>query len=217
MQQVSPTETKILLDLLAHTRSIPGDVVELGCYKADTSVLFQKYLESVAKSTSPISNPSQNTQESITISSTPLAPKRLWLYDSFAGLPAKTSADNSVAGDQFKEGELLVTKKYVITKFKKAGLKLPIIKKAFFKDLDPETDLPHIISFAFLDGDLYESIKTSLRLVVPKISPGGIIVVHDYNNPELPGSARAVDEYLSRHPKNSPALQVQETLAILRY
>ena len=106
-----------------------------------------------------------------------------------------------------------MTKREVVAKFKKAGLRVPRIKKAFFEDL-LDQDLPPQISFAFLDGDLYGSIKTSLALVTPRLTPGAIIVVHDYNNPELPGSAKAVDEYLRNHPTKK--LAQKATLAIIR-
>ncbi|MBQ3309385.1 class I SAM-dependent methyltransferase [Candidatus Saccharibacteria bacterium] len=207
MEQVSQKETQILLELLEKSLATPGDVVELGCYKGDTSILFQKLLQEKAPA------------------------KKLWLYDSFAGLPQKTKEDNSAAGDQFKEGELFVTKKEVITKFKKHNLKLPIIKKNFFENLNPALDLPEKIAFAFLDGDLYTSIKTSLKLVAPKIQKNGVIVVHDYNNPELPGVSHAVDEFISQAPSSrlslssspssslpllpQPNLQRRESLAIL--
>ncbi|MDO4978677.1 MAG: TylF/MycF/NovP-related O-methyltransferase [Candidatus Saccharibacteria bacterium] len=188
LQQVSDKETEILLDLLEKYSDVEGDVVEFGCYKGDTSVKFQKYLQ-------------KNTN------------KTLWIYDSFEGLPKKTVEDASSAGDNFKEGELFVTKREVIEKFKKAGIRIPRIRKNFFENLDPASDLPEKISYAFLDGDLYGSIKTSLNLVLPKFTSNGVIVVHDYNNPELPGSARAVDEFMAVH-KNF-ALQKRETLAII--
>ena len=72
---------------------------------------------------------------------------------------------------------------------------MPVIKKAWFRDLASE-DVPERIAFAFLDGDFYESIRDSLRLVVPRMSEGGVIVVHDYNNPALPGVRRAVEEWV---------------------
>jgi O-methyltransferase len=72
---------------------------------------------------------------------------------------------------------------------------VPVIKKAWFGDLI-ETDLPERIAFAFLDGDLYESMRDSLQLVEGRMAEGGVIIVHDYNNPALPGVARAVDEWL---------------------
>lgn len=138
--------------------------------------------------------------------------RRLWIYDSFAGLPEKSAKDFSGAGANFKAGELLVTKREVVDKLRRAGLHNVIIKKAWFSDLTP-TDLPEKIAFAFLDGDLYDSIKTSLGLVLPLLAPRGVIIVHDYNNSELPGASRAVDEFLARHPEFR--LKVQHRLAIL--
>ena len=207
MQQVTARETEILLQELTKTltHNVPGDVVEFGCYKADTSVLYQKLLESMGHGGSiPSENQANQTSQKI-----------LWLYDSFEGLPAKTREDNSAAGDAFQAGELLVTKREVIEKFKKMGLKLPKIKKAFFDDLDIIYDIPEKISYAFLDGDLYQSIKTSLHLVTEKMSQGSVIIVHDYNNPELPGSARAVDEWLKSHQVKITSFRVAETLAII--
>ena len=207
MQQVTARETEILLQELKKTlnNNVPGDVVEFGCYKADTSVLYQKLLESMGHGGAFQSeNQTSSTNQ-----------KTLWLYDSFEGLPAKTREDNSAAGDAFQAGELLVTKREVIEKFKKMGLKLPKIKKAFFDDVDIIYDIPEKISYAFLDGDLYQSIKTSLRLVAEKMSQGGVIIVHDYNNPELPGSSRAVDEWLKAHQAKVASFRVAETLAII--
>lgn len=189
MEQVSKQETEEILRLAEKSLSAAGDYVELGCYKGDTSILLAKLLK------------------------TNKSDKKLWLYDSFAGLPEKTTEDSSTAGTQFKAGELFVSKREVVEKFKRSGLPMPIIKKAFFETLDPVSDLPETISFAFLDGDLYSSIKTSLKLVVPKLDQKGIIIVHDYNNPELPGSSRAVDDFLRAH--SEFRLAQRHTLAIL--
>ena len=189
MEQVTKQETEEILRLAEKSLSAAGDFVELGCYKGETSLLLARLLKSHG------------------------ADKKLWLYDSFAGLPEKTAEDASTAGEQFKAGELLVSKREVVEKFKRSGLPFPIIKKAFFEDLDPSADLPTAIAFAFCDGDLYGSSKTSLRLVLPKLSKDGVIIVHDYNNPELPGSSRAVDEFLRAHPDFR--LTQKHTLAIL--
>lgn len=190
-QQVSDKETAILLELLKSSVDVDGDVVEFGCYKGDTSLLFQKILEK-----------EPNFRE-----------KHLWLYDSFEGLPAKTKEDSSVAGDNFKAGELLVTKREVIMRFKKAGLRIPHIRKNFFENLDQNQDLPVQISFAFLDGDLYQSIKTSLNLIWDKLGENAIVVVHDYNNPELPGVSKALEEWSKNH---QFTITQQETLAIIQ-
>lgn len=189
-QQVSDKETEILLQIAREAISDVGDYVEMGCYRGDTSLLLQKMLVSEAPG------------------------KRLWIYDSFAGLPKRVSEDSSVAGDAFSAGKLYVTKREVVEKFKRAGVRLPIIRKRFFEELDAEADFPKEIAFAFLDGDLYTSIRSSLRLVGPKMVENGVIVVHDYNNPQLPGVSRAVEEWLAAN-KNK-RLTVRETLAIIR-
>ena len=167
-------ETEKIIEIAKRCFLVEGDFVELGCYRGDTSLLLAELLveKSVEK---PV--------------------KKLWIYDSFEGLPEKTDNDESELGRDFRKGELAVTKREVKQRFLRAGLPVPIIKKAWFDELTG-ADLPERIAFAFLDGDLYESIRDSLRLIEDKINKGGVIMVHDYNNPALPGVARAVDEWL---------------------
>lgn len=166
--QVSAEETERIIKLARESLSVSGDFVELGCYKGDTSLLLAEVLRN--------------------------STKKLWIYDSFEGLPEKSSEDESVLGANFKGGELFVTKREVKERFLRAGLPVPVIKKGWFSELVSE-DLPEEIAFAFLDGDFYESIRDSLKLVAPKMNENGIIVVHDYSNPALPGVKKAVDEF----------------------
>lgn len=188
--QVTPAETATILETAKKCLDLPGDFVELGCYRGDTSVLLGKLLQDHTKN----------------------SPKHLWIYDSFAGLPEKTKEDSSSIGANFQAGELLVTKREVIEKLRKHHLKNVIVKKAWFNQLQ-NMDLPSEIAFAFLDGDLYDSIKTSLALTTPRLAEQGIIIVHDYNNPALPGSSLAVDEWLKSH--SDFRLEIYHTLAIL--
>lgn len=171
--QVSEGETRKIIELARGCLGVEGDYVELGCYKGDTSLLLAELL--VEKLVDK-------------------GAKKLWIYDSFEGLPEKTRQDESVLGEDFKGGELFVTKREVKERFLRSGLPVPVIKKAWFKDLRPE-NLPEKIAFAFLDGDFYESIRDSLRLVAPRMTPDGVLIVHDYTNPALPGVGRAVDEW----------------------
>ena len=171
--QVSEKETKKILSLARECLKVPGDFVEFGCYKGDTSLLLADLL--VEKSVDK-------------------GAKKLWIYDSFEGLPEKSVADESVMGVDFRAGELFVTKREVKERFLRAGLPVPVIKKGWFSELGEE-DVPERIAFAFLDGDFYESIRDSLRLVGPRMSEGGVIVVHDYTNPALPGVRKAVEEW----------------------
>lgn len=174
MKQVTDNETKEILRIAGDCLRFDGDFVEFGCFEGDTSLLLAGLLRE---------NPENSG-------------KKLWIYDSFEGLPEKTSEDFSEAGKDFKKGELFVTKTFVKKRFLRANLPVPIIKKAWFSELNSENDLPKKISFAFLDGDLYDSIKVSLSLCAPKMSEHGIIIVHDFQNPQLPGVTKAVDEFL---------------------
>jgi O-methyltransferase len=184
--QVSHTETDKILEIARVCLKCDGDFVELGCYKGDTSLLLAEILKDSGK--------------------------KLWVYDSFEGLPEKTGADESVAGESFKGGELYVTKREVKERFLRANLPVPVIKKAWFNELT-EDDLPEKIAFAFLDGDFYESIRDSLKLIENKMTDGGIIIVHDYNNPALPGVAKAVDEWVEG--KNLKITKYESVVIIL--
>ena len=176
--QVSELETEKIMEIARECLTLPGDFVEMGCYKGDTSLMLAEVVRA--------SNGNLADGEI----------KRLWIYDSFEGLPEKQAEDDSVLGVDFKEGELKVTKREVKERFLRANLPVPVIKKAWFNELKDE-DLPAEISFAFLDGDFYESIRDSLNLVGPKMVEGGMIIVHDYNNLILPGVKKAVDEWIT--------------------
>ena len=147
-----------------------GDIVELGCYTGTTSLFIRRLLDSLKSDRS------------------------FHAYDSFAGLPAKTIEDASVAGSDFKGGELKASKRDLVRNFKKAGLRPPIIHKAWFNELEPY-DLPDVIAFAFIDSDFYRSIIDSLNLVWPRLAPGGAVIVDDFMRSHLPGATRAVNDF----------------------
>lgn len=184
--QVSEGETERILKLAKECLVVEGDFVEMGCYKGDTSLLLAEVLRRGTIRTDAEVLPVENIVEK--------SAKKLWIYDSFEGLPEKSAQDESVLGEEFKGGELYVTKREVKERFLRAGLPVPVIKKGWFHELT-EADMPELIAFAFLDGDFYESIRDSLRLVVGRMAKGGVIVVHDYSNPALPGVKKAVDEW----------------------
>jgi O-methyltransferase len=185
--QVNRQQVHTILTSLERTLSTNnGAVVEFGCYIGTTSLFIRRMLDAHADN------------------------RPFHVYDSFEGLPAKTMADESRAGEQFQAGELAVTKKQFIQQFQKAGLQLPVVHKGWFKDLT-SADVPDQIAFAFLDGDFYESIRDSLQLVLPRMQQGGIIVVDDYAREALPGAARAVHELLP-----NTSVQTHHNLGIIQ-
>lgn len=189
--QVEKHELKLILDELEKvaSESQQGAVVEMGCYAGTTSLFIQRLLDEM-----------QSTVE-------------FHVYDSFEGLPEKSAKDSSPAGMQFKAGELAVSKQTYINNFKKAGLELPVIHKGWFSDMMAD-DIPEDIVFAFLDGDYYDSIMDSLKLIAAKLGSGSVVIVDDYQSEALPGARKAVDDWLQNN--KDYALKVSRSLAIIR-
>ena len=176
--------TKIL-----NTR-IPGDIVEFGCYAGTASLFIRRLLDERGES----------------------GKRTFHAYDSFEGLPEKTRQDESAVGTQFKAGELAVSKKIFLQNFRNAKLKPPIVHKAWFNQLT-NNDIPDKIAFAFLDGDFYDSIFVSLKLVWPRMSSGGILLIDDYGREALPGAERAVHDFFAGKP--TPIIQTNHNIAYL--
>lgn len=182
--QVDKEDIRIILTELEKVldRQVPGDIVEFGCYIGTTSLFIRRLLDQGSEN------------------------RAFHVYDSFEGLPEKSREDESLAGMSFRGGKLAVSKKQFMREFQKAGLRIPIIHKGWFNSLTEE-DVPERIAFAFLDGDFYESIKDSLKLVLPRMSADGVIIVDDYAREALPGAAKAVHEF-NLHPQTIHGLGV---------
>lgn len=54
------------------------------------------------------------------------------------------------------------------------------------------------VALAHIDCDWYEPVRTCIDRIVPKLSPGGIMVFDDYSS--YSGCTRAVDELLAQRP-----------------
>jgi O-methyltransferase len=76
-------------------------------------------------------------------------------------------------------------------------------KVRFHTGYFPETavgfDKP--VAFVNMDVDLYNPTRSGLELFYPRLSPGGVLVVHDYNY-KWPGIMKAVDEFLKTIPES---------------
>jgi len=188
--QVSPVQIQIILDELEQCldANADGAVVEFGCYIGTTSLFIRRLLDELHDD------------------------RPFHVYDSFEGLPAKTSEDASPAGIYFQAGELAVSKKQFLHEFQKAHLRPPTIHKGWFADLT-DADVPDQIAFAFLDGDFYDSIRDSLALVLPRLTPHATLIIDDYAREALPGAARAV---IQTAPHLAARLSVQHDMGIIR-
>ncbi len=171
---------------------VPGAVVEFGCYIGTTSLFVRRLLDMHEQAGG--------------------AAREFHVYDSFAGLPDKAPQDMTPVGADFKAGELAVSRKQFTAEFARAHLRPPMAHKAWFKDLT-DREVPGEIAFAFLDGDFYDSIMDSLRLVWPRLQSGGSVCFDDYQRDALPGVTRAVRDYFQGTP---PAISVSHNIGVLR-
>lgn len=171
-------------------QDVSGSVVEFGCYVGTTSLFIRRLLDEARQSET----------------------RPFHVYDSFEGLPQKGQQDSNAAGVDFAAGKLCVSKKEFLQQFKAANLRPPVVHKGWFDELT-EQDVPERIAFAFLDGDFYGSIISSLRLVWPRMSPGGRILVDDYQRETLPGVERAIRDFLQG--KHIRSLRTEHNIAII--
>jgi len=147
--------------------NIDGDVVELGCYVGESSKYIRKTLDVYESN------------------------KTLTVFDSFEGLPPLSEYEINTGWKPFT---LKTTEEVLINNFESNNLTPPKIVKGWFKDIKNE-DLPEKISFAFLDGDFYDSIYDSLCQIYDRMSDGGIILFHDFRRPDLPGVDAAIRDF----------------------
>lgn len=100
------------------------------------------------------------------------ANRSLHLFDTFEGLPEPTLKDNS----KYKSGQYACSLESV-------AQYLAEFRVEFHKGYFPftaEAVKDHVFSFVHLDVDLYEGTLASLQFFYPRLSPGGILISHDY-------------------------------------
>ena len=144
------------------SRGVPGAVTEFGAFQGGTSETLASILAATGE------------QE-----------RGLHLYDTFTGLPNCTrSRDIGMC----EEGAMMAPLPLVEAKIK--PFRNVHIHQGTFRSLTA-AELPEQIAFAFLDGDLYDSIYTSLMHVLPRLAPKGIVMIHDFAWEGYPATEQA--------------------------
>ena len=119
--------------------------------------------------------------------------RALHLFDTFAGLPKVDDVDQVWP---FYEGKFAAS--YDKVKAYLAQEKNVFLYKGLFPDTSGPVKDKHF-SFVNLDVDTYESTKKCLEFFYPRMSPGGVILSHDYLT--VPGVRKAVDDYFADKPE----------------
>jgi O-methyltransferase len=124
-----------------------------------------------------------------------LAPQRtLYLFDTFTGFP-EADLPPGATDARFRDTSEQAVRRRV-------GASQNIVLRTGYV---PETlaGLEHErFAFVLLDLDLLDPTRAALEFFYPRLSAGGYLVVHDYNNPESNWACkRAFDAFLEGRPE----------------
>ena len=157
---------------------IPGDLMETGVWRGGTTIFMRGILQAYG-----------------------VTDRKVWVADSFAGLPEPDLASHPV--DEFwlpMTGWIAVDLETVRSNFERYGLLDDQVEflKGWFKDSLPKAPVEKLAVLR-LDGDLYASTWDAMVNLYPKLSPGGFIIVDDYN---LASCREAIHDYRETHQIN---------------
>lgn len=156
---LNPSELYNIYGLAKFQNRIDGEFAEVGVFKGAT-----------AKAICEAKDPS----------------KRLFLFDTFEGLPEVDTIDKEMfSNNQYASGAEIV-------KAKLEGYENIEIHKGYFPEETGRFISDEAFAFVHLDVDIYQSTKESLAFFYPRLSKGGMIVSHDYH---AAGVRKAFDEF----------------------
>lgn len=150
-------------------RSVRGDIVECGVYNGGSAAV----LASIC-TRSPLN-------------------RRIWLFDSFEGLPQPTLKNGDKAPEyaSWCHGDLSKVRE-ILQKLSIPEARVSIVK-GWFQETFPAVQIPEI-ALLHIDADWYESVKLCLENFYDCVRPGGFIIIDDYGHWE--GARKATDEFL---------------------
>lgn len=86
----------------------------------------------------------------------------------------------------------------------------------FFPESVSQIELPQHIAIAHIDCDLYEPMKAGLEQFYPRLSTGGILLLHDYSSGYWEGAKRAIDEFFEKRPEKPVVAADKSGTALIR-
>lgn len=145
---------KSLINLSAdvNSKGIEGDFVECGTYKGGTAAVLSKYMG---------------------------AGRRLYLYDSFEGLPETSEKDGAEAAKWVGRCVGSVEDVKEVMKLVQTKEDQYVIRKGWFEQTFREA-LPNKVALLHCDADWYSSVMIVLDTFYPLIPEGGCIVLDDF-------------------------------------
>ncbi len=175
-------EAIYILHYLNKTKRLEGDICEFGVAQGRTSVLLANSILDVNK--------------------------KLWLYDSFEGLPKPTEEDIlkddifGLGSMEAYEGKMSCPEDMVLQQMKSYSIphnKFNIIKG--FVENTLSNNSPELVCFAYVDFDFYQPIRTTLDHLDKILVKGGVVIVDDYDF-FSEGAKKAVEEFMKTQEGN---------------
>jgi hypothetical protein len=135
--------------------------------------------------------------------------RTIWLYDTFAGMTAPTEKDiEATTGEsaahlmettEVGDGNnvwAFASKQDVTSNLTLTGYPLECLRLVE-GDVSQtlKFDVPDSVSLLRLDTDWYESTRSSLEVLYPRLTTGGVCILDDYGHWQ--GARDAVDEYFA--------------------
>jgi hypothetical protein len=163
---------------------VPGDLIEAGVWRGGACILMRGVLAAYG-----------------------VKDRKIWVADSFAGLPPPDESCPADAGDLHSTyDQLRVSLENVKENFAHYRLLDEQVQflKGWFKDTLPVAPIERL-AILRLDGDMYSSTIQTLDALYRKVSPGGFVIVDDYI---LTGCRQAVDDYRLQHDIREPLQEV---------
>ena len=176
---------------------ISGDVVECGVWRGGTAIAAALVLEALGSK------------------------RKIWLYDTFAGMAAPKEADVRVDTGQAAASKHASMQRQdhnewaycsledVKANVRAAGIsdeQVRFVEGDVLETLSDAANLPAKISVLRLDTDWYESTKKELEVLYPRVAEGGVLIVDDYGR--WKGAQQATDEYFASEPGARPFFQI---------
>lgn len=176
-----PDKVKTVLELLLKTESIPGDILELGVFRAGGTILMTEVLKKISSK------------------------RHIFGIDSFEGLPEATEKDADKDGNiLYGKGKFQNESNYDLarqsTRLCKVDQYITLIK-GFFRDTLPAMRINNTFSLVIIDPDQYSGTKDCLETFYEHVSPGGHVLIDDYHSCAAVGVKKAVDEFLEGKPE----------------
>ena len=171
---------------------IPGDLVECGVWRGGVPILMRGILAARG-----------------------VTDRTVWVADSFDGLPGRESEHDTLDLTKDTNPELAISEARVRASFERFGLLDEHVRflRGWFKDTLPSAPIERIAVLR-LDGDLYSSTRTTLTALYDNVSPGGFVIVDDYNL--LEECRQAVDEFRAERGIEEPMTDVDWNAAYWR-